>query len=157
MSQQPNEKMHILAKVFFILTILDLMELILTCVALFPNFKQMADYGQFMLIVIGVISAVIVVTLLIEIWSKIYLNRGFSSTNPRALDRQGYAAAAKFLLVMNLGAVLLGLLSAGGEGATLINQMRLYLQILFSVVEIITVFCYLRARKKLLKENKEEN
>jgi hypothetical protein len=35
------------------------------------------------------------------------------------------------------------------EGATLLNQMRLYLQVLASVAEIITVFCYLRTVKKL--------
>jgi hypothetical protein len=59
-------------------------------------------------------------------------------------------------LLVNLGAVLFNLLSAGGEGATLLNQMRLYLQVLASVAEIITVFCYLRTVKRIFASINEE-
>ena len=65
-------------------------------------------------------------------------------------------AAAKLLLVFNFGAVLVNVLSMGGEGATLLNQLRVYLSILVSAVEVIVVLFYLGAVKKILK-NKEED
>ena len=44
----------------------------------------------------------------------------------------------------------INLLSAGGEGATLINQGYLYLRVFASVVEMIAVLLYLRAAKKAM-------
>ena len=157
MSNQVSNRMHILKKIFFILIVLDFAELILAGIALCSTFKQLAGYGQLMLRVASVIVAVIVAVLLFEILAKIFLLRSTSSTFSWSSGRKGYATAAKLLLLFNLGAVLFNLLSAGGEGATLINQLRLYLQILASAAEMIAAFCYLRTVKKLVMSIREDN
>ena len=155
MSKQINDKMHILKKVFFILLILDFIELISVSIALFPNFKQSAGYGQIMMIVMGVITSVMVASLVFEILAKIFLIRSTSPTFSWSSGRKGYVTAAKFLLLFNFGSVILSVLSIGGEGATLINQGRVYLQILTSVAEMIAVFFYLRTVKKFFIVKKE--
>ena len=149
MSNQVSNRMYIFKKIFFILLVLDFAELILVGIALYPTFKQLAGYGQLMLGVASVIAAVIVAVLLFEILAKIFLLRSTLPTFSWSSGRKGYATAAKLLLLFNLGAVLFNLLSAGGEGATLINQGRLYLQILASVAEVIAAFCYLGAIKRI--------
>ena len=157
MSKQVSNRMHIFKKIFFVLLVLDFVELILVVITLYPTFKQLAGYGQLMLGVTSVIVAVIVAVLLFEILAKIFLLRSTSPIFSWLSGRKGYATAAKLLLLFNLGAVLFNLLSAGGEGATLINQGRLYLQILASVAEIIAAFCYLRTVKRLFMSIKEDN
>ena len=149
MSNQVSNRMYTFKKVFFILLVLDFAELILVGIALYPTFKQLAGYGQLMLGVASVIAAVIVTVLLFEMLAKIFLLRSTLPTFSWSSGRKGYTTAAKLLLLFNLGAVLFNLLSAGGEGATLINQLRLYLQILASTAEMIAAFCYLRTVKKL--------
>ena len=106
-----------------------------------------------MLGVISVIASVIVAVLLFEILAKFFLIRSTSLTFSWSSGRKGYVTAAKLLLLFNIGAVLFGLLAVGGEGATLINQGRAYLQILASVAEIIAAFCYLRTVKSIKKDN----
>lgn len=157
MSNQVRNRMHIFKTTFFILLVLDVVELILVGIALYPTFKQLAGYGQLMFGIASVISAVIVAVLLFEILAKIFLLRSTSPTFSCSSGRKGYATAAKLLLVVNLGTVLVNLLSVGGEGATLINQLRLYLQILASAAEIIAAFCYLLTVKKFFMSIKEDN
>ena len=57
--------------------------------------------------------------------------------------------SAKLLLLFNFGAVIINVLATGGEGATLMNQANLYLQVLASAAEMITVIFYLRTVKKI--------
>ena len=121
----------------------------MAAVTLYPTFKQLKEYGQLMLIVTCVIVAIVVATLLFEIFAKIFMLRSISSTFSLSSGRKSYTATAICLLLVNLGSAFVNLLSAGGEGAALINQMYLYLQILASVVEAIAAFFYLRTIKKL--------
>jgi hypothetical protein len=148
--------MYIFKKIFFILLVLDFAELILVGIALYPTFKQLAGYGQLMLGVASVIAAVIVTVLLFEILAKIFLLRSTSPTFSWSSGRKGYAVVAILLLLFNFGALILGLLSIGGEGATVLNQSYAYLQMLASVAEIITAFLYLRTIKKLFNSTKED-
>ena len=141
--------MSFFKKVFFALLVLDIIGLISTVITLLPTFKQLAGSGQLMLGVISVMVAVIVAIQLFEILAKVFLIKSTSPTFSWTADRKGYIAAAKLLLLFNLGAIIINLLSAGGEGATLINQGRLYLHVLASVAEIIAVFSYLRTVKTL--------
>ena len=134
-------------KIFSVLLALDLIGLILACINMLPTFKTMAEYGQIMMVVLIVMTAVMAVVLLLEILAKVLIIR---STSP---GRKGCITAAKLLIVFNLCAAVLGLLSAGGEGATLLNQANLYLRLLASVVEMITALFYLRAAKKLCAAN----
>ena len=151
-----NGKLHKLKKVFLILLIFDLIELIQAGVNMLPSFMELEEYGQMVMIVSIVITALIAVILLFEIFAKLHLMRSTSQTFSWESKRKGYMAAAKLLLVFNFGAVLVNVLSMGGEGATLLNQLRVYLSILVSAVEVIVVFFYLGAVKKILK-NKEED
>lgn len=149
MSKQDGNRMHIFRKIFFVLLVFDIAELIMSVANLYPTFKQLGEYGQLMLIVTGVITAIIVGSLLFEIIAKIFLIRTTLPTFSGASGRKGYTATATCLLLVNLFSVLFNLLSAGGEGASLINQTYLYLQILASAVEVGTIFCYLRTIKKI--------
>ena len=56
--------------------------------------------------------------------------------------------AMKLLVLFNVGAVIINLLAAGGEGATLLNQANLYLTVLASAAEVVAVSAYLRTVKK---------
>ena len=110
--------------------------------------------GQMMMIVASVIIAMIVAILLLEIVVKLFLMRSALPTFSWRSKGKGYVAAAKLLLLFNLGAVIFGVLSLGGEGATLLNQVNLYLSMFAYVVELIAVLFYLRAVKRILKDNK---
>ena len=154
MSEHMNEKLHKFNKVFLILLIFDLIELIQAGVNMFPSFMELEEYGQMVMIVSIVIAAWIAVILLFEIFAKLYLMRSTSQTFSWESGRKGYVAAAKLLLVFNLGAVLVNVLSMGGEGATLLNQMNLYLHVIADIVETIAIILYLRKVKRL-KESKE--
>ena len=149
MSKQVSNKMHILNKVFFILLILDCVGLIGLGITLYSTFKTVAGYGQIMVGVVGVIAAVIAVVQVFEILAKFFLVRSTSPTYSGSSGRKGYIAAAKLLILFNLAAVLINLLSAGGEVATLLSQGRLYLQVVASIAEIIAAFCYLGVMKRI--------
>ena len=155
MSKQMGDKMYRLKKVFVILLFLDVIELLLSGAALYPTFWELAGDGQFMLVVMSVMAAVIVAVSLFEILAKLFLLRSTSPTFSWASGRKGYLTAAKLLVFFNLCAVIFNMLAVGGEGATLINQARIYLQILASAVEMIAAFSYLRIVKRLVLEIKE--
>ena len=154
MSEHMNEKLHKFKKVFLILLIFDLIELIQSGVNMLPSFMELEEYGQMVMIVSIVITGLVAVILLFEIFTKLYLMRSTSQTFSWESGRKGYVAAAKLLLVFNLGAVLVNVLSMGGEGATLLNQMNLYLHVIADIVETIAIILYLRKVKRL-KESKE--
>lgn len=154
MNEQMKAKLHKFKKVFLILLIFDLIELIQAGVNMLPSFMELEEYGQMVMIVSIVITALIAVILLFEIFAKLYLMRSTSQTFSWESGRKGYVAAAKLLLVFNLGAVLVNVLSMGGEGATLLNQMNLYLHVIADIVETIAIILYLRKVKRL-KESKE--
>lgn len=154
MSEHMNEKLHKFKKVFLILLIFDLIELIQSGVNMLPSFMELEEYGQMVMIVSIVITGLVAVILLFEIFAKLYLMRSTSQTFSWESGRKGYVAAAKLLLVFNLGAVLVNVLSMGGEGATLLNQMNLYLHVIADIVETIAIILYLRKVKRL-KESKE--
>ena len=149
-----NGKLHKFKKVFLILLIFDLIELIQSGVNMLPSFMELEEYGQMVMIVSIVITGLVAVILLFEIFAKLYLMRSTSQTFSWESGRKGYVAAAKLLLVFNLGAVLVNVLSMGGEGATLLNQMNLYLHVIADIVETIAIILYLRKVKRL-KESKE--
>ena len=152
-----NGKLHKFKKVFLILLIFDLLELIQAVVNMLPSFRELAEYGQMVMIVSIVITALIAVILLFEIFAKLHLMRSTSQTFSWESKRKGYMAVAKLLLVFNLGAVLVNVLSMGGEGSTLLNQLRVYLSILVSAVEVIAVVFYLGTVKKILKNEEEDD
>lgn len=157
MSKPISDKMRALKNVFFVLLIWDFIGLVQAVIALIPTLKQLAGYGQIMLVVASVMVALAVAVLLFELLAKIFLVRSTAPEFSWPSGHKGYTTAAKFLLLFNLGAVFVGLLSAGGEGATLINQGYLYLRVLASVAEAVAVFIYLRTVKKVLKEKKESS
>ena len=134
--------------------IFDLIELIQAGVNILPSFRELEEYGQMVMIVSFVITGLVAVILLFEIFAKLYLMRSTSQTFSWESKRKGYVAVAKLLLVFNLGAVLVNVLSMGGEGATLLNQMNLYLHVIADIVETIAIILYLRKVKRL-KESKE--
>ena len=154
MSEHMNGKLHKFKKVFLILLIFDLIELIQSGVNMLPSFMELEEYGQMVMIVSIVITGLVAVILLFEIFAKLYLMRSTSQTFSWESKRKGYVAVAKLLLVFNLGAVLVNVLSMGGEGATLLNQMNLYLHVIADIVETIAIILYLRKVKRL-KESKE--
>lgn len=149
MHKEINDKISVFKKVFLILLVLDIIGLISAVIALSPTFKQMAEYGQPMMAVFSVMFAIMVATQLFEILTKIFLIKSISPVFSWTSGRKGYIVSAKLLILFNFGAVVINLLAAGGEGATLLNQGNLYLHVLASVAEIITVFFYLRKVKKL--------
>ena len=154
MSEHMNGKLHKFKKVFLILLIFDLIELIQAGVNMLPSFMELEEYGQMVMIVSIVITGLVAIILLFEIFAKLYLMRSTSQTFSWESKRKGYVAVAKLLLVFNLGAVLINVLSMGGEGATLLNQMNLYLHVIADIVETIAIILYLRKVKRL-KESKE--
>lgn len=156
MSKQISGRMSIIKKAFFILLVLDVIGLLSVIIALFPMFQRLAGYGQLMLGVAIVMVTVMAAVLLFEILVKMFLIRSASPEFSWSTGRKGYVVAAKFLWLFNLGAAIVGVLSAGGEGATLINQGRLYVQVLASVAEMIVVFFYLRTTKRMFMDTKRE-
>ena len=149
MSKQINDKMSVFKKAFFILLILDVIGSILADIALLPTFMHRAEFGQPMMGIMSAMFAVLAAIQLFEILAKVFLMKSTSPTFSWTSGRKGYIAAARLLLLFNAGAVIINLLSSGGEGATIINQVNLYLRVLASVAEIIAVFFYLRKVKKL--------
>ena len=142
--------MGLLKKAFFILLVFDISGLIAGVISLLPTFKQMAGYGQLMLGVFSVMFAGLMAIQLFEILSKIFMIKSTSPTFSWTSDRKGYLTVARLLLLFNFGAVIVNLLSAGGEGATPLNQGYLFLQVLASVAEILVVIIYLRSIKSKL-------
>lgn len=140
MSEQSNKRMRICKRAFFVLLIPDFIGAIVAFAAFVPMFGMLAGYGKVMLIVAGIISAMMAAVMLFEIVAKIFLIRSSC--------RKGCGAVVILLFLFNLGAVIMGVLSAGGEGATLTNQLYLYLQMLASVAEMIIAVFYLRTIKK---------
>ena len=147
MSKQIQDKMHSFKKAFYILLCWDVLSLILSGIALLPTFKKLAGYGAIMLGVASVIVAIVVAIMLFEILAKVFLIRSTSPAFAWSSGRKGHVTVARLLLVFNLIAVIVGLLSAGGEGATLLNQANLYLTVLAAVAEVIAVCAYLRTVK----------
>ena len=157
MSKQINDKMPVFKKMFFILLFLDVIGLILAAIALLPTFKKLAGYGAIMLGVASAMVAIVVAVMLFEILAKISLIRSTSPAFTWSSDRKGYVTAARLLLLFNLVAVIIGLLSAGGEGATLLNQANLYVRAVAAAAEIIVIIFYLRAVKKIFMDMKKES
>ena len=151
MSKQTSNKMTIFKILFIVLLALECVSLISAVVSLIPTFKMLGGYDTVMVIVTGTMMVMSMMVMAVEILAKIFLIRNTSPNSPRAAGRKGYVAWAVILLVFNFGAVLVNLLSSGGVGATLLNQARLYLKVLASVAEIVTVFCFLGTAKKLSK------
>ena len=149
MSKQINDKMSVFKKAFFILLILDVIGSILADIALLPTFMHRAEFGQPMMSIMSAMFAVLAAIQLFEILAKFFLIKSTSPSFSWTSGRKGYIVAARLLLLFNSGAVIINLLSSGGEGATIINQANLYLRVLASVAEIIAVFFYLRKVKKL--------
>ena len=115
MSEHMNGKLHKFKKVFLVLLIFDLIELIQAVVNIIPSFRKLEEYGQMVMIVSIVITGLVAVILLFEIFAKLYLMRSTSQTFSWESKRKGYMAVAKLLLVFNIGAVLVNVLSMGGE------------------------------------------
>lgn len=151
MNKQNNSK-PILKWAFLALLVFDLIGLALTGVAMFPTIQNLASNGTLLLIVGGVMCAVVLAVLLFEIFAKVFLIRSVSPQASRRMGRGGCVALAVLLLVFNFGAAVISLLATGGEGATLVNQARLYWQMVISVVEMITAVFYLCAAKKIFAE-----
>ena len=148
MSKQIHDKLSFLKKAFFILAVLDVIALITAVINMLPTFQQMAEFGQPMAGIFCVMTAGMVAIQLFEILAKGFLMK---STSP-AFSWEAYhkrcVTFAKLLVLFNLGAVIINLLAAGGEGATLLNQANLYLRVLASAAEIVAAFVYLRTVKK---------
>lgn len=140
--------MPVFKKVFIVVLVLDIIGLISAGIALLPTFKQLAGYGQPMMGILCAMVAVMAAIQLFEILAKLFLIKSTSPEFSWTSGRKGYIAAAKLLLLFNFGALIINLLATGGEGATLINQGNLYLRVLASAAEIVTVFLYLREVKK---------
>ena len=149
LSEQINDKMSVFKKAFFILLILDMVGSILADIVLLPTFMHRAEFGQPMMGIMSAMFAALAAIQLFEILAKVFLIKSTSPSFSWTSGRKGYIAAARLLLLFNSGAVIINLLSSGGEGATIINQANLYLRVLASVAEIIAVFFYLRKVKKL--------
>ena len=129
--------MSMIKKAFSVLLIFDFIGMILGWIALFPTFKTLSEYGQLMMGVSIAIVAVAVAVQLFEILAKIFLIRSTSPEFSWSDSRKGYVVAAKFLWLFNLASAIIGVLSIGGEGATLINQINTYIRLLASVAEMI--------------------
>lgn len=149
MSKQINDKMAVFKKAFLILLILDIIGSILSDIASLPTFINRAEFGQPMMGIMSAMFAALTAIQLFEILAKVFLIKSTSPTFSWTSGRKGYIAAARLLLLVNSCAVIINLLSSGGEGATIINQGNLYLRVLAAVAEITTVFFYLRRVKKL--------
>ena len=157
MTKQIQDKMSILKKAFFVLLVLDLIETILVGIALISTFKTTAEYGEMVMIISIVIIAMTVAVLLFELFAKIFLIRSTSPAFSRANGRKGYVVVSILLWICNFGAAIIGLLSIGGEGATLLNQSRMYIHLFASVAEMMVVSFYLHTTKKLFMDTKKDN
>jgi hypothetical protein len=154
MNKQIDNRMSIIKKAFSILLILDFIGLILSSIALLPTFKELAKYGQPMIGVAIAIVSVFAAALLFELLAKFFLIRSTSPAFSWSTGYKGCVVAARLLFLFNLGAAIIGVLSMGGEGATLINQGNLCASVMSSVVEMIVVLFYLRMTKRLIMDAK---
>ena len=148
MSKQIHDKLSFFKKVFCVLAVLDVIGLISAVINLLPTFPQMAEYGQPMAGIFSVMFAGMVAIKLFEILAKGFLMK---STSPDFFWESGkkrYMTAMKLLVLFNVGAVIINLLAAGGEGATALNQANVYLTVLASAAEVIAVSVYLHTVKK---------
>ena len=157
MSKQIKDKMRFFKKVFIILLILDGIGLVQVGIALFPTFKKLTGYGGLMLGVAGAMIVAALAIMLFEIVAKAFLLRSTAPAFGWSSNRKSCVTIATLVLLFNLGSVIVNLLSAGGEGATLLNQTNLYLRMVSSVAEVVVVVCYLRTVKKLFKEINQES
>ena len=144
---------NVLKKVFLVLLVLDIIDLVSAAISLIPGFNGMDEYGQMVMGVAAVFAVVTMAVMLFEILAKVFMLRSMAPEFSWATGGKGYRTAAKLLLVFNLCGLIINLLATGGEGATLLNQSRMYLSVLASAVEMIAAFVYLRAFKKLCSEN----
>ena len=148
MRKQSNDKMSFFKKVFFILAVLDVIGLVSAVRNMLPTFQQMAEFGQPMVsIFIGMTAAMMAIQLY-EILAKVFLMKSTSPEFSWTTGKKRCVTAVKLLVLFNVGAIIINLLAAGGEGATVLNQANLYLSVLASVAEVIAVSVYLRAVKK---------
>ena len=148
MSKQINDKLSFFKKVFMVLAVLDAIALITAVINVLPTFRQMAEFGQPMAAIFGVMFAGMVVFKLFEILAKVFLMKSTSSDFSWESGKKRCMTVMKLLVLFNVGAVIINLLAAGGEGATVLNQANLYLTVLASAAEVIAVSAYLRTVKK---------
>lgn len=148
MSREIHNKMHIFRKAFWVFMVLDIIELVSVGATLGSNFKMMAEYGALMFGVTSVITVGAMAVLLFQILAKRYLIRSTSAASVKSAEGKGCIIAVRLLILFNLAAAIIGVLALGGEGATVITEMRGYLQILASAAEVMVVFFYLRTVKK---------
>ena len=148
MSKQINDKLSFFKKVFMVLAVLDAIALITAVINVLPTFRQMTEFGQPMAAIFGVMFAGMVVFKLFEILAKVFLMKSTSSDFSWESGKKRCITAMKLLVLVNVGAVIINLLAAGGEGATVLNQANLYLTVLASAAEVIAVSAYLRTVKK---------
>ena len=149
MSKQINDKMSFFKKVFFVLAVLDMSALITAVINVLPTFRQMSEFGQPMAGIFCVMTAGVMAIQLFEILAKVFLMKSTSPEFSWASGQKCCVTTVKLLVLFNVGALIINLLAAGGEGATLLNQANLYLSVLASVAEVIAVSTYLRTVKKL--------
>jgi hypothetical protein len=148
MSKQIHDKMSLFKKVFCVLAVLDVITLISAVINLLPTFPQMAEFGQPMAGIFVAMFAGMVAVKLFEILAKAFLMKSTSSEFSWASGKKRCMTAMKLLVLFNVGAVIINLLAAGGEGATLLNQANLYLTVLASAAEVVAVSAYLCTVKK---------
>ncbi len=148
MNKQINDKMPFFKKVFGVLAVLDAIALISAVINLLPTFPQKAEFGQPMAGIFGVMFAGMVAIKLFEILGKVFLMKSTSPAFSWESGKKRCMTAMKLLVLFNVGAVIINLLAAGGEGATLLNQANLYLTVLASAAEVVAVSAYLRTVKK---------
>lgn len=148
MSKQIHDKLSIFKKVFYVLAVLDVIGLISAVINLLPTFPQMAEYGQPMAGIFSVMFAGMVAIKLFEILAKGFLMKSTSPDFSWESGKKRCMTAMKLLVLFNVGAVIINLLAAGGEGATALNQANVYLTVLASAAEVIAVSVYLHTVKK---------
>ena len=148
MHNKIDGKMSVFKKVFLVLVALDVIGSVLAGISLLPTFGKLAEYGKVMAGVIVVMVAAVAAIQLFEILAKVSLIKSASAAFSWTSGRKRCVSAARFLVLFNLAAIIVNMLSAGGEGATLMNQANLYLRILASAAEVIAALIYLRAVKK---------
>lgn len=148
MSKQIHDKLSIFKKVFCVLAVLDVIGLISAVINLLPTFPQMAEYGQPMAGIFSVMFAGMVAIKLFETLAKGFLMKSTSPDFSWESGKKRCMTAMKLLVLFNVGAVIINLLAAGGEGATALNQANVYLTVLASAAEVIAVSVYLHTVKK---------
>lgn len=147
MSKQIHDKLSFFKKVFCVLAVLDVIGLISAVINLLPTFPQMAEYGQPMAGIFSVMFAGMVAIKLFEILAKGFLMKSTSPDFSWESGKKRCMTAMKLLVLFNVGAVIINLLAAGGEGATALNQANVYLTVLASAAEVIAVSVYLHTVK----------